>query len=43
MPVEEAHRDAFWVITVVGGMSIAKAIEDTLGAVSVSHWTARTI
>jgi hypothetical protein len=40
LPVEEAHRDAFWVIAVVGGMSIAKAIEDSLGSISVAHWTA---
>jgi hypothetical protein len=39
VPVEEAHRDAFWVITVVGGMSIAKAIEDSLGAITIGHWT----
>jgi hypothetical protein len=39
VPAEDAHRDAYWVITVVGGLSIAKAIEDTLGAISVSHWT----
>jgi hypothetical protein len=39
LPVEDAHRDAFWVIAVVGGMSIAKAIEDSLSSVSLSHWT----
>lgn len=39
MSAEDAHRDAFWVIAVVGGMSIAKAIEDSLGAISVGHWT----
>lgn len=41
MPVEEAHHDAFWVITVVGGMSITKAIEYTLGTVSIPHWTSQ--
>jgi hypothetical protein len=39
MSTEEAHRDAFWVITVVGGMSVARAIEDSLNALSISHWT----
>jgi hypothetical protein len=39
LPAEDAHRDAFWVIAVVGGMSIAKAIEDSLSSVSVAHWT----
>lgn len=39
MSAEDAHRDAFWVIAVVGGMSIAKAIEESLGSITVSHWT----
>lgn len=39
MATEDAHRDAFWVIAVVGGMSIAKAIEDSLSCISIGHWT----
>jgi hypothetical protein len=39
MPAEDAHRDAFWVITVVGGMSVAKAIEQFITGVSLSHWS----
>src|SRR5579863_5045147 len=39
MPAEDAHRDAFWVSAVVGGMSITKAIEDSLGSITISHWT----
>jgi hypothetical protein len=31
MPAEEAHRDATWVLTVVGGMSITKALESLSG------------
>jgi hypothetical protein len=40
VPAEDAHRDAFWVITVVGGMSIVKAIEDTIPDLSFTHFTA---
>jgi hypothetical protein len=39
VPAEEAHRDAFWVITVVGGMSVARVIEDSLNGLSIAHWT----
>lgn len=39
MPAEDAHRDAFWVIAVVGGMSIARAIDESLNNISISHWT----
>lgn len=38
MAAEDAHRDAFWVITVVGGMSIVRAI-DSLSGISLSQWT----
>jgi hypothetical protein len=34
MPAEDAHRDAFWVITVVGGMSLTKALEEAIPAIS---------
>lgn len=39
MSAEDAHRDAFWVITVVGGMSVAKAIEEFIAGISLSHWS----
>jgi hypothetical protein len=34
MPAEDAHRDAFWVITVVGGMSLTKALEEAVPAIT---------
>jgi hypothetical protein len=34
MPAEDAHRDAFWVITVVGGMSLTKALEESTRAIT---------
>ena len=39
MSAEDAHRDAFWVITVVGGMSVAKAIDQFIAGVSLSYWS----
>lgn len=39
MAAEEAHRDAFWVITVVGGLSVAKAIEVSVPAISLADWS----
>jgi hypothetical protein len=39
MPAEDAHRDAFWVITVVGGLSLTKALEEAIPAIT-SHASA---
>jgi hypothetical protein len=38
LAAEDAHRDALWVLTVVGGLSIVKAI-DSLESISFSEWT----
>lgn len=37
--IEEAHRDAFWVITVVGGLSVTKALEESIPVISLSNLT----
>ena len=39
MSVEDAHRDATWVLTVVGGLALTKALEGVLPALEFSQWT----
>ena len=39
MPVEDAHRDACWVLTVVGGLALTKALEQALPAINFAHWS----
>jgi hypothetical protein len=43
MPAEDAHRDAFWVITVVGGMSLTKALEEAIPAIKYHSPVSNTI
>jgi hypothetical protein len=37
--VEDAHRDAYWVVTVVGGLSITKALEESIPVISIARLT----
>jgi hypothetical protein len=39
MSAEDAHRDACWVLTVVGGMALTKALEEALPALNFSQWS----
>lgn len=34
--VEDAHRDAFWAVTVVGAPSITKVLEESIPATSLA-------
>src|SRR5258708_16330128 len=43
MPAEDAHRDAFWVITVVGGMALTKALEEATGAIKYHNSGTNTL
>ncbi len=43
MSAEDAHRDAFWVITVVGGMSLTKALEEAVPAIKYHSSGSNTI
>jgi hypothetical protein len=38
MSAEDAHRDACWVLTVVGGLALTKALEEALPALNFSQW-----
>jgi hypothetical protein len=39
MSAEDAHRDACWVLTVVGGMALTKALEEALPALHFAQWS----
>lgn len=38
---EDAHRDACWVLTVVGGLALTKALEEALPVIDFSQWSNR--
>jgi hypothetical protein len=35
----EAHRDALWVVTVVGGRALTRALEECIPAISLLRWS----
>lgn len=39
MPAEDAHRDACWVLTIVGGLALTKALETALPTIDFSQWS----
>jgi hypothetical protein len=39
MSAEDAHRDACWVLTIVGGLALTKALEEALPALNFSQWS----
>jgi hypothetical protein len=39
MSAEDAHRDACWVLTIVGGLALTKALEEALPAIHFSQWS----
>jgi|HubBroStandDraft_5_1064220.scaffolds.fasta_scaffold06602_3 hypothetical protein len=39
MSAEDALRDACWVLTVVGGLALTKALEEALPALNFSQWS----
>jgi len=39
MSAEDAHRDACWVLTIVGGLALTKALEEALPALNFSEWS----
>lgn len=39
MSAEDAHRDACWVLTVVGGLALTKALEEALPTIDFSQWS----
>jgi hypothetical protein len=39
MSAEDAHRDACWALTVVGGLALTKALEEALPAIDFARWS----
>jgi hypothetical protein len=39
MSAEDAHRDACWVLNIVGGLALTKALEEALPALNFSEWS----
>jgi hypothetical protein len=43
MSAEDAHRDACWVLTIVGGLALTKALEEALPSINFSQWSSTNL